>query len=157
MTGSFTVSRWDLSNGNTVSVTSSPETGKIVFIESDWGGDAGKAATDIPGLTFGSSTLADIRRRFGSNGFGFQSNVVSMIDKDIVSFNCYHVGDDGDLVAVFVTRLPMSRVPMVSGKPEPKLGEGHLDAVILASLVYLKEIWGADMISDSKERPITLN
>lgn len=154
---SYAVARWDLAGGNQVSVTSSPATGKVVFVESDWGENAANAATDIPGLSFGSTTLADIRRKFGSNGFGFRSNVVSVIGKNIVSFNCYQVGDDGDLVAVFVTTLPMSGVPVVNGEPQPKLGEGHLDSVILASFAYLKEIWGEDRISDPGYHPITLN
>lgn len=154
--GPYAVVRWNLAGGDQVSVTSSAATGKIVFIESDWGENAADAATDIPGLTFGTTTLADIRSRFGSNGFGFKSNVVNVIDKNIVSFNCYQVGGDGDQVAVFVTTLPMSSVPIVDGEPAPKLGEGRLDSVILASLAYLKEIWGEDRISDPGYRPITL-
>ena len=154
---SYAVVRWNLAGGNQVSVTSSPVTGKVVFVESDWGENSANAATDIPGLSFGSTTLGDIRRKFGSNGFGFRSNVVTVIDKNIVSFNCYQVGGGGDLVAVFVTTLPMSGVPVVNGEPQPKLGEGHLDSVILASLAYLKEIWGEDRISDPGYHPITLN
>lgn len=155
--GGFAIARWNLAGGDQVSVTSSPETGKIVFVESDWGQDAAHAATDLPGLTFGSTTLADIRKRFGSNGFGFRSNVVDVIDKNIVSFNCYQVEGDDDLVVVFVTTLPMSSVATVNGEPAPKLGEGRLDSVILASLAYLKQIWGEDRISDPNYRPIRLN
>ncbi len=153
----YAVARWRLEAGNSISVTAAHGTGKIVFIESDWGGDAAKAATDIQGLTFGSTTLADIRTKFGSNGFGFKSNVVSVIDKDIVSFNCYPIAGDGDRVLVVVTELPVSSVPIVGGEPAPKLGEGRLNAVIIASLAYLKEIWGEHTISDRAVRPVTLN
>ncbi len=153
----YVVARWALKAGNSVSVTAAPGTGKIVFIESDWGGDAATAATDVPGVTFGSTTLADIRKRFGSNGFGFTSNVVSVIGENVVSFNCYRVAGDGDQVLVVVTTLPRNSIPIVDGQPAPKLGEGHLDAVILASLAYLKELWGAETISDRDEHPITLN
>ena len=153
----YVVARWKLKAGNSVSVTAAPGTGKILFIESDWGGDPANAATDVPGLTFGSTTLGDIRTRFGSNGFGFTSNVVSVIDKNLVSFNCYRVAGDDDQVLVVVTTLARSSIPTVHGQPAPKLGEGHLDAVILASLAYLKGLWGTQTISDRGEHPITLN
>ena len=155
--GSFAVVKWDFPNGNAVSVTSSPATGKIVFIESDWGEDPAGAATDIPGLTFGSTKLDDIRRKFRSNGFGFRSNVVQVIGPNVVSFNCYPIAGENDLVVVFVTTLPISSVPTVAGQPDPHLGEGHLDAVILASLAYLKTIWGEDRIFDPQTHPIALN
>src|SRR5262245_19225212 len=68
--GSYAAFRWNEAGRNTVSVTASPDTGKIVFIESDWGGDATFAASALLGLTFGTSTLGDIGDKFGSNGFG---------------------------------------------------------------------------------------
>ena len=37
-TGPFTISKWSLPNGNDLSVTSSSPGGKIVFLESDFGG-----------------------------------------------------------------------------------------------------------------------
>jgi len=103
--GSYTASKWDLPKGNTVSVTAAPGTGRIVFIESDWGGDPAGAATDVPGIQFGSTTLADIRKRFRSNGFAFKENFGQVTDDNLVSFNCYQIDSDPDLIVVFVTTL----------------------------------------------------
>ncbi|NEX93806.1 hypothetical protein [Caulobacter sp. 17J65-9] len=152
--GAFAVVKWDLSSGNSVSVTASPQTGRIVFIESDWGGDPTSAVTEAPGLKFGATTLADIRQKFQSNGFGFRSNAVQVIGEDLVSINCYQIDGDPDLIAVFVTTLPIKDVPTVAGKPKPDTGRGHLDAVMLASLAYLKETWGEDRIFDAAHHPV---
>lgn len=152
--GAFAVFKWAQPNGNAVSVTASPQTGAIVFIESDWGGDAKNAVTEVPGLTFGVSTLADIRAKFQSNGFGFKTNVMQVIGSDLVSLNCYQIKGDDDLVAVFVTALPISSVPVVAGKPQPDSGQGRLNAVILAKLAYLKDLWGADRLFDPAYKPV---
>jgi hypothetical protein len=144
----FAVVKWDLPNGSAVSVTASPETGKIVFMEADWGGDAANAATDLPGLSFGASKLADIRRRFQSNGFAFKSNAVQLIGQDVVSFNCYQIKGPDDLIAVFVTSLPTASIPTVDGKPSPDLGKGSLQAIILADSKYLKGLWGEERLFD---------
>jgi hypothetical protein len=153
--GSFAVVKWNLSSGNAVSVTASPESGSIVFIESDWGGDTKSAATDVPGINFGTTKLADIRARFKSNGFGFKSNVSQIIGGKLISLNCYQIDGSPDLTVVFVTTLPIKNVPTVAGEPQPDTGKGHLDAVILASLAYLKGIWGQNTIFDTAYHPVT--
>lgn len=152
--GSYAAFKWNLPGGNDLSVTASPETGRIVFIESDWGGDPASAASDVPGMTFGLTTLADIRKRFQSNGFGFKSNLGQATTEKLVSFNCYQVDSDPDLVVVFVTTLLTKDVPTVAGDPKPDPGKGHLEAVILSSLVYLKEIWGEDRVFDATYHPV---
>ena len=152
--GSFAAVKWDLPKGNAVSVTALPETGRIVFIESDWGGDITGATTEVPGMQFGTTTLGDIRRKFQSNGFGFKSNLGQATDADLVFFNCYQIDSDPDLIAVFITTLPIKDVPVVDGKPKLDSGQGHLDAVILASLEYLKEIWGEERIFDATYHPV---
>ena len=152
--GAYAVAKWSLPHGAEVSVTAAPQSGRIVYVESDWGGDAAGAASEVPGLTFGVTALNDIRRKFQSNGFGFKSNVVRVIGPDVVSFNAYQIKGRGDLVAVFVTRLPISSIPMVDGKPAPQLGKGRLDAVILADLAYLQEIWGQDRLFDPTYQPV---
>ena len=63
------VFRWVLPDHNLLSATVDPE-GEIVFLESDWGGRSDETGCDLAGLKFGVTTLADLRTRFGSNGFG---------------------------------------------------------------------------------------
>jgi hypothetical protein len=152
--GSYAVVKWSLANGNAISVTASPETGSIVYVESDWGGDARNAVSEVPGLTFGQSNLADIRAKFGSNGFGFKSNVAQVSDKDLISINCYQVAGHENLVVAFVTRLPISSVPVENGQPKVDTGKGRLDAVILADLAYLQGLWGKDRLFDPAYRAI---
>lgn len=152
--GSYVATKWNLPGGNALSVTSSPESGRIVYMESDWGGDPTSAATDVPGMIFGVTTLADIRKKFGSNGFAFKANFGQVTSDNLVSFNCYQIDGNPDLIAVFVTTLPIKDIPVVAGEPKPDLGQGHLDAVILASLAYLKEIWGEDRVFDATYHPV---
>jgi hypothetical protein len=152
--GSYAALKWSLANGNAVSVTVSPQTRRIVFVESDWGGDAAAAATEVPGLTFGTTRLADIRQKFQSNGFGFKGNLGSLIGHDLVAFNCYQIKGSADLVVVFVTALPVADVPVVDGQPKPDTGQAHLVGVILASQDYLKTLWGPDRVFDARNHPI---
>ena len=152
--GSYSAFKWNLPGGNDLSVTASPETGRIVFIESDWGGDPASAASDVPGMTFGITTLADIRKRFHSDGFGFKSNLGQATTDNLVSFNCYQIDSDPDLIVVFVTTLPIKDVPTVAGEPKVDTGKGHLEAVILSSLAYLKVTWGEDRVFDATYHPI---
>jgi len=154
---SYVASKWHLPGGNDVSVTVVPATGRIVYMESDWGGDPASAATDIPGLQFGTTTLADIRKKFRSNGFTFKQTLGQVSGDKLVFYNCYEVGKDPDLIAVFITTLPISDVPIVDGEPKVDSSKARLDAVILANLAYLKEIWGEDRIFDPAHRPIAWN
>ena len=61
-TGPFTTIRWVFPDGNELSVTCS-STGKIVYIESDWGEQQSGVISDFPGLNYGGTTLADLRRK----------------------------------------------------------------------------------------------
>ncbi|HEY1719855.1 MAG TPA: hypothetical protein VGG27_01320 [Magnetospirillaceae bacterium] len=148
------VYRWAIAGGTTASVTAAPKTGKIIFIESDWGGDANYAATDVPGLTFGATTLADIRTKFGSNGFIFKQHALHMDAHDIISVNCYALAADKKVALAVVTTQAVADLPEVDGKPQIDTGRGVLQAVILADLAYLQTIWGKDRVADDKAHPI---
>lgn len=69
--GPETIIKWGFRLGNELSVTAMTNTGKIVYIEYDWGGDSRVSLTDFPNLQFGTTTLSQIREKFGSNGFTF--------------------------------------------------------------------------------------
>ena len=150
----FLTLRWTQPGGNSISFTTSPEDGRIVFIESDWSGNSANAATDVPGLSFGSSKLADIREKFGSNGFGYKTNAMRSSGQELVSINCYQFTANQNLILALVTTLSIADVPTVSGKPKPDTGQGKLVAVMLADQTYLQGIWGSDRIFDPKYQPI---
>jgi len=146
--------KWKLPSGADVSVTAAAQTGRILYVESDHGRDAANTPADAPGFTFGTTSLADIREKFQSNGFGFKANLGRVMGANLVSFNCYGIKGHDDLVVVFVTLLPVSGIPIVDGKPVVNLGKGHLDAVILANLAYLQDIWGQDRLFDPAYHPV---
>ncbi len=151
--GDADVYRWALDNGNSTSVTADAK-GRIVFVETDWGGDVGASATGIPGVTFGATTLAAIRKKFGSNGFSFKKHAMHMDANDIISVNAYHLKAVKSVVLVLVTTLPVAAVPEVDGKPQIDSGKGTLQAVTLADTAYLDQLWGAEKVSDPKEKPV---
>src|SRR5260370_13282259 len=65
------VFKWVLPNRSELSATVDAE-GEIVYLESDWGGKSEDTGCDLAGLKFGVTTLAELRKRFGSNGFGYK-------------------------------------------------------------------------------------
>ena len=150
----YDVYRWTLPSGNATAVTAAPKTGKIVFVEFDWGGDAQTSAADVPGLVFGASTLAEIRAKFGSNGFVFKQHALHMDEHDIIGVNCYALAARKDQVLALVTTQPVANVPEVDGKPKIDMGQGTLQAVILADLTYLESIWGKERADDAKDHPV---
>jgi 3',5'-cyclic AMP phosphodiesterase CpdA len=72
--GPETMIKWRFPLRNELSVTAATDTGRIVYIEHDWGGDSRGSLTDFPNFQFGTTTLAEIREKFGSNGFTFDKN-----------------------------------------------------------------------------------
>jgi len=66
--GPETLIKWRFPLGNELSVTSLTDTGKIVYIEYDWGGDSRGSLTGFRNFQFGTTTLAEIREELRSNG-----------------------------------------------------------------------------------------
>jgi hypothetical protein len=99
---SFIVRKWLLPNGNELSVTTS-ESGSIVYMESDWDGQNDETSCDLPGLKFGVTTLSELRKRLGSNGFEFQDRAgVIRTQGGIVMLNSYEVEAT---VVTFITKI----------------------------------------------------
>jgi hypothetical protein len=152
--GGYDAYRWVDEQGSVVSVTAAPKTGRIVFVESDWNGDPAQAKSPVPGLLFGTTTLADIRARFGSNGFVFKKYALHMDARDIISVNGFELAGEKKAVLVLVTTQPVASVPEVDGKPQIDPGKGVLQAAILADLAYLESLWGKDRVADPKDKPV---
>jgi hypothetical protein len=143
---SFTIRKWKLSNENQLSVTTS-QSGKIIYIESDWNGLSNETACDLSGLKFGVTTLSELRKRFGSNGFEFQyrSGVINIPD-GIVMMNSYEVGT---IVVTFITKVTEKDYMRLkeSGHEGVPADIATLDAISLADADYAKNEWG-DRIYD---------
>lgn len=144
--GPFVISKWSMPDGNDLSVTATAD-GTIVFMENDWNGGVSGRFTDFPGLVFGKTTLNDIRKLTGSNGYCYVgTGCVQSGNNSLVSFNSFAFSHDKNIVITFITVLA------ANSKPDP--GKGQLRAIILAYDPYLRGIWGEKTIADPKYRSI---
>jgi len=140
--GDYRNQKWTLPTGNDLAVTTSPD-GLIVFLESDSGGKDADPGCDLPGLKFGSTTLTDLRKRFGSGGFGFQnrSTAIEGDDGGTVMMNSYEVGTN---VVTFITRVSKDDYAR-SKDPSAKVdlaGHARLDAIMISDSQYAIREWG---------------
>jgi hypothetical protein len=69
--GPYAYAMWKLGDANELHVTMQTADGRIVYMESDWGGfvgDRGAPETDFPHFLFGRTTQRDIAAATGSRG-----------------------------------------------------------------------------------------
>jgi hypothetical protein len=136
--------QWKLPDGNRLSVATDPETKRIVYAETKWGGGAHGKPADFPGFVYGETTLADIRAYAQNNGFAFKERLIDVRPDGLALFNAYEVEGAPGVVVTFVTKL--------SRKDDERLRTGtanvdinraaRLDSIILADAGYLDTIWG---------------
>jgi|ERR1035437_460510 hypothetical protein len=148
----LSLQRWNLSNGNELSVTVNKE-GKIVYLESDWDGKSDDAGCDLPELHFGLTTLSELRKRFGSNGFGFKGRDPAVKTPDgLVMMNSFEVDT---LVITFYTKIngdEFQRLKASGANPSPA-DYAKLDAISIADDAYAKSEWG-DRVYDPAYKKI---
>ena len=153
-------------NGNELSVTFNTSANRISYIEADWNPSLKPegAASDIPAFKFGVTTLEDIRRVNGSNGFSWRSRAMMDTDTEIISFNAYEIEGKPNQVAVFVTSLSIPAIlsKHTADKDKPNRSEMakmakffKLQAIILADKDYLDVIWGEEKFYDKDSKPIS--
>ncbi len=130
-------------HGNHLALTVDNKTGRVVYLEADWNQKPEGAVSDVPGMTFGKTTLDEIRAAMGSNGFAYNGAPTGRTqDGAIVLSNAYEIDKTGGVVAVFVTRVSPERARAAQGQADPKPGQlALLDAVILADPAYLAQLW----------------
>lgn len=148
----MTVKRWSLLNGNELSVTVGRD-GKIAYLESDWNGKSDESGCDLQGLRFGLTTLTELRKRFGSNGFGYTGRGPAVETGDgIVMLNSYEASG---VVITFYTKInrdEFSRAKVSGANPSP--GDyAKLDAISLANDGYATSEWG-DRVYDPAYKKI---
>lgn len=146
----YALTKWQLPNGNYLSVTRRIDGDKIAYVEVDWDGSASGAVSDFAGFRFGETTLADIRVKLGSNGFAFSNHVMKpMPDGSLMSFNCYEV-EGSDAIAVFMTKTTAEGLKdLYESNDVSRAGTlARLEALILAQPEYLATNWGPNRISD---------
>lgn len=144
-TGSYLgmqLQQWRLPNGNELSATTD-STGRIVYLESDWDGKSDDPACDLSGLRFGITTLAELRKRLGSNGFEFQNRAgVIPTGSAVIMVNSYEVGK---VIVTFYTKIDSQeyrRLKASDAKTSPA-DYSKLDGISLADPSYATAAgWG---------------
>jgi len=144
------MTKYRTENGNDFSVTT--ENGKVVFMENDWLQDAKGTQALVPGFTFGTTSLKEIRPKFGTNGF-VHANASSMqTDTHIMMVNCFEFDSANDEVLVTITKVALD-----ADVTEANVAENlKLDALIIADKAYLDKIWGAEKTFDPDYKKIKL-
>jgi hypothetical protein len=153
--GPFSVNKWTLPDGNSLSVTSKIKTQKIVFIECDWNGSDSGSFSDFPDFYFGRTSLNEIRRQLRSNGFTFKDigGVRPADDGGIALLNSYSIEDYPTVIVTFVTKIGLDDMKALK---DAKLGESRvgdaakLNAIIIADPSYLGTIWGNNRTYDPR-------
>lgn len=136
--------RWVLPNRNVLRATVDPE-GEIVYLESAWGGTSDATGCDLTGLKFGTTTLEDLRKRFGSGGFAFKKRPhVTTTDDGVVLLNSWEVGN---VVVTFYTRISAAdrAKAQAAGAGEGAAGYAKLFAISLANAAFAQGEWGNRM------------
>lgn len=152
--GPQTMLKWRFVDNNELSVTTITATGRIVFLEYDWGGDPRGALTDFPTFYFGTTTLATIREHLGSNGFAFEQSPLGLTANGAVLSNSYEVANT-NVIAIFITCISIEDSSRLAHEGPVNTGNyAKLDAIILADGAYLRRLWGKTM-TDSNYHKIS--
>jgi hypothetical protein len=147
-----TVRKWTLPNGNDLSATTDGS-GRIIFIESDWNGADDSPACDLPNLHFGKTTLAELRARFGSNGFAFKELSGQLLSSDgAVLVNSYEANG---VVITFYNKVSNKAAAQLDPEGQTTIADqAKLDAISIASPGYAKAEYG-DRVYDPNYKPVT--
>jgi hypothetical protein len=144
------MTKYRTENGNDFSVTT--ENGKVVFMENDWLQGVKGTQALVPGFTFGTTTLKDIRAKFGTNGFIHLNAGSTQTDTHLIMLNCFEFDSANNEVLVVITKVALN-----ADVTEANVAEHlKLDALIIADKAYLDKIWGAEKSFDTNYKKIKL-
>lgn len=156
--GPMSIRGYDLPDGARFEVAADIQQDRIVFLQHARLGATGTAPGDLPGTTYGQTTLAELRARCGSNGFAYPGGPgPSVVGDRFVLTNAYDLAGQ-PLVVMFLTALPADEVEKLKAAGEQgaaALGQrAVLAGMILARREYLETVWGAERISDNPCPPL---
>lgn len=137
-------------NGNDFSVTT--QNGKVVYMENDWMQDPKGTKTLLPWFKFGATTLKDIRKKFGTNGFTYKNVNNITTDTHLVLFNCFEIDSDNNEVLVTITKIPLSEKVTEDTVAE----KAKLEALIVADKTYLESLWGEEKALDKNYKKVKI-
>lgn len=140
--------KYKTGNGNDFSVTS--EKGKIVYMENDWLQDPKANQPLYSDFRFGQTTLRDIRKKFGTNGFTYESRPAFTTTSDLIEFNCFEFDSPNHEILVVITKVPLS----AKVTEENVADHLKLDAIIIADQSYCDRQWGKQKLFDKNYKKI---
>ncbi len=152
--GIIKICKWQMSNGNELSATYNSRQNRVIYVEIDWNHKPASADSGLSNFRFGITTLKDIRKALGSNGFSYAQTAFRGTDDKLATFNAFEIKNYPNQIIVFVTSLS------ISGERKKLLSADNiaehlkLEAVILADEEYLDEIWGQEKIYDKDSKAI---
>jgi predicted aspartyl protease len=167
--GPFSSAKWRLGDGNELSVTMRTGEGKIIFMESDWGGwngGRGESETDFPDFFFGRTTRQQIISKMGNEGvlYNYRFPFDVQPDKWVVFDAIYDVSGT-DVVVDFVTRIDEAQMRLRIKKLKNYKNSssnwhyvgasGLLVAIILGKRDYVQSEWG-QRVATLNYRPVAL-
>lgn len=135
-------------NHNDFSVTC--QKGKVVYMENDWLQDIKARQPLFSDFEFGQTTLRDIRKKFGTNGFTYKSRGPFTTDKYLIEFNCFEFDSPNDEILITITKMLLT-----ANVTENSVADSlKLDAIIIAKKSYLDGEWGKEKLYDRNYKKI---
>jgi hypothetical protein len=140
--------KYQTKNGNDFSITF--DKGKIVYMENDWQQDPKASQPLFSDFQFGQTTLNDIRKKMGTNGFTYKDRQAFTTDKDLIEFNCFQFNSPRNEILVTVTK-----VALTTNVTETTVADYlKLDAIIIADPGYCDKLWGKEKVYDKNFRKV---
>lgn len=140
--------KYQTKNGNDFSITF--DKGKIVYMENDWQQDPKASQPLFSDFQFGQTTLRDIRKKMGTNGFTYKDRQAFTTDKDLIEFNCFQFNSPHNEILVTVTKVPLSTTVTEATVADYL----KLDAIIIADPCYCDKLWGKEKVYDKNYRKV---
>ena len=136
-------------NGNDLSVTF--ENNMVVYMENDWLLQPAGAKPLYSNFTFGKTSLDDIRKEYGTNGFTYVNRSIYTTETDLIAFNCFEFDSKKNEVLVVITGVSMADEDVNVDNISKKM---KLLAIIIADKAYLDKIWGEEKIFSGNYKKI---
>jgi hypothetical protein len=150
VTGEKQVTKYEAKNGNDFIVT--VLNGFIVEMSNEWSGEKKGAKPLITNFTFGVTTLKDIKKYFGTEGYCYSEDDMIM-GKNYVLFNYFEIESPNNEILLAITVAPKDG-DYKDMEPEDYM---KLDALILVDTKYLEmQRYGDKEIFDKNYKKIKL-
>jgi hypothetical protein len=126
-------------NGNNFSVII--KNGQIVFMENEWLFLKNGKTPLITKFKFGETSVKEIKKVFGTNGFVYKKRLFIKTESDMVQYYYFEIDSPNNEILALETKVWLDNPKLTWYNIEEYL---ILDDIIIADKEYLDEIWGSD-------------